>query len=306
MNTLRAWLIQHLQCAVASLGKLWRAPLATALTSSVIGVALALPLSLFLLLQTLSDVSARFGPEFEISVFLRLELGDSPVRALATRVAGRPDVAGVRVVPSEQALAELRAASGVSVGAEVFDGANPLPAVLVLTPAADDDAAVQNLVADLGALPEVDAVLADRAWLGRLRAIVSLARRIMWLSAALLACGVMLVVGNTLRLTVEGRRAEVEIVKLFGASDAFVRRPFLYQGLIYGAAGAVVGCMLVVTGALLLAGPMERLGTEYGTTLAAPMPGWQHLLVLLGGGAGLGLLGAWLSVGRHLRAVQPR
>lgn len=303
---LQIWLAQHLQCGVASLGALWRAPLGTALTSSVIGVALALPLSLYVLVQEASNVSARFGSGFEISAFLRMEVVDLQADMLMRKLARRPDVASVRMIGKEAALAELRTAAGMSAGLEAFAGASPLPVVLVLTPASEDRTAIQDLVAALNELPQVDAVLADQAWLERLRALLLLARRILWLFAAMLGAGVTLVVGNTLRLSVEARREEVEIAKLFGASDAFVRRPFLYQGLLYGIAGALVGCVLVVAGALLLTDPVARLGAEYETTIAVPMPHLTHLAGLVGCGAGLGLLGAWVSVGRHLRAVQPR
>jgi len=302
----RAWVAQHLQCAVASLGALWRAPLATLLTVSVIGVALALPMALFLLVQELSGVSARFGSGFEISAFLHLEMDEARGDELARVLAARSDVEATRIISRREALAEFRAAAGVTGALDGLEGDNPLPVVVVVTPSSQERATLDRLVDDLAGMAQVESVLAERAWLDRLDAVLSLVRRVLWLFAGLLCSGVTLVVGNTLRLTVEARRAEVEIAKLFGASDAFVRRPFLYQGLLYGLGGALIGCAVVAGGAVLLAEPLARLGDAYAMSISAPTPQLLHLAALLAGGAGLGLLGAWLSVGWHLRAVQPR
>ena len=301
-----AWLTQHLQCAVASLGALWRAPLGTLLTVGVIGVALALPLALLLLVQELQGVSTHFGSNFEVSAFLHQEMDEGRGDEVARTLAARADVAGTRVIGRRQALAEFRAAAGVVGTVEGLEDDNPLPVVVVVTPSAHDRGSLDRLVAELSEMPQVESVLAERAWLDRLDAVLAVAGRALWVFAGLLGAGVMLVVGNTLRLTVEARRAEVEIAKLFGASDAFVRRPFLYQGLLYGVGGSLVGCALVIGGTLLLAGPLERLAEAYAVAIAPPAPRASHLAALLACGAALGLLGAWLSVGRHLRAVQPR
>ncbi len=295
-----------MQCAVASLGALWRAPLDTALTAAVIGVALALPLGAWLVVDSVSDVSARFHTTADVSVFLRVDIDDGRAVALAERVGRRSEVKAVRAIGRAEALEEFRAAMGMAAGLEALGNRNPLPAVLVVTPASRDAPSLDKLAAELAALPEAEFVQVDRDWLERLESILEVARRLLALLAGLLGAGVILVVGNTLRLSIEGRRAEVEIAKLFGASDAFVRRPFLYHGLFYGLAGATVACLLLAGGALYLEGPLRRLGERYAGQLTLAGPGPEHLLTLLLAGAGLGLLGAWLSVGRHLRAVEPR
>lgn len=300
------WLSQHLQSAVGSAGTLSRAPLGTSLTASVIGVALALPFSLYLVLASASEVLGRFDPGGEISAFLRPGADDAAARALADRLADRADVAAARVITRDEALAEFRDAVGVSGLAESLGGNNPLPPVVVLRPAAADEPALVALTGALEGLPEIEFVQVDRRWLRRLSAMLDLARRGLWLVAGLLCAGVVLVVGNTLRMSIEARRAEIEVAKLFGASDAFVRRPFLYHGALYGLAGAVVACLLVAVSRLVLEGPLERLGALYAgsLTLAGPRP--VHFLALLAAGGGLGLLAAWASVGRHLRAIEPR
>jgi cell division transport system permease protein len=303
---LRAWLAQHLQCAVASLGSLWRAPLGTTLTVSVVGVALALPLAAYLLVRELNQLGARFGAGFDVAAFLYVDVDEGRAAALATDLERRHGVAAVRVISREQGLAELRAAAGATGDADGLEGASALPVVLVVSPTSEDREALNGLARALADLPEVQSVLADHAWLDRLGVILGLARRVFWIFSGLIGAGVMLVVGNTLRLTVEARRAEVEIAKLFGASDAFVRRPFLYHGLFYGLGGGAVAYTLVALSAALLTAPLARLGHEYAMEIAAASPGVPQLVALLAGGAGLGLLGAWLSVEHHLRAVQPR
>lgn len=305
-RAVQAWVAQHLQCAVGSLGTLCRAPLGSLLTAAVIGVALALPLSAFLVMQSVSDVSARFANSGEISVFLRPELDEARARELARELAVRPDVADIDVIDKEQGLTQFRAALGMVSGLDALAGANPLPVVIVVRPRSVREPALGALLQDLDALPDAEFVQVDRHWLARLRAILDIARRVLWLMAGLLAAGVILVIGNTLRMSIEARRAEIEIAKLFGASDAFVRRPFLYHGLFYGLAGALVACALVLLAALALHGPVQRLGAEYAGQLDLSGPGALHLAILLLGGGALGLLGAWLSVGRHLRAVEPR
>ena len=163
-----------------------------------------------------------------------------------------------------------------------------------------------DLIARLQALPGVDFVQDDRDWLARLDAVTQLARRLLWLVSGVLSLGIVLVVGNTVRLSIESRRAEVEIAKLFGASDAFVRRPFLYHGLYYGMAGATLAWVLLAVAGAVLAPALERLATLYPGWAPVQGAGAWDFLGLLTAGAILGLAGAWVWVGRHLRRVEPR
>ena len=305
-RSVEAWAAQHLQCAVASLGALCRAPLASLLTAAVIGVALALPLSAYLVVRGVSDVSARFTRSGDISAFLSPQVELPEATQLAEELSARTDVAAVQVIGKEQGLAEFRNALGMVSGLDALDGANPLPVVVVVRPQSVQEPALAGLLDTLSSAPEVEFVQVDRHWLARLQAILDIAHRVLWLMAGLLGAGVILVIGNTLRMSIEARRTEIEIAKLFGASDAFVRRPFLYHGLFYGLAGALVACALVFLAALTLHGPVLRLGAEYAGQFDLSGPRPLHLAVLLAGGGALGLLGAWLSVGRHLRAVEPR
>ena len=304
---LRPWLTRHLQTFFYTLGLLSRAPLASFLTAAVIGMALALPAGLYVLLDNVRDATRGWGGSNAISLFLQRKISDDEAEAVAGNVRDWPEVAGARVITRAQALEEFRQLSGFADVMEAFSNDNPLPAVVVVEPAvnAGDGAAMDALLARLGALPEVDFAQFDLAWLKRLYAILGIVERGVLVLAVLLAGGVLLVVGNTMRLGVENRRHEIEIAKLFGATDAFIRRPFLYSGLLYGALGGVIAWLLVWACFLLLGEPVQRLTALYsGDYRLQGLAAWASV-VLVAGGAMLGLLGSWLSVGRLLPAIEP-
>jgi cell division transport system permease protein len=226
---------------------------------------------------------------------------------VAEALRRRPEVASARLITRARALEEFRELSGFADVMDAFADDNPLPVVIVVEPSVDagDTAAMERLLARLGELAAVDFAQFDLAWLKRLYAILRIVERGVLVLAALLAAGVLLVVGNTMRLGVENRRQEIEIAKLFGATDAFIRRPFLYSGLLYGAIGAVIAWLLVWGGFQLLGEPVARLTALYsGDYRLRGLEPWASA-VLLGAGALLGLLGSWLSVGRHLAAIEP-
>jgi cell division transport system permease protein len=304
---LRAWLIRHLQTFFYTLGLLARAPLASFLTAAVIGVALALPAGLYVVLDNVQDATRGWDGSSEISLFLKLEVGDDEAMKVAEALRRRPEVASARLITRARALEEFRQLSGFADVMDAFADDNPLPVVIVVEPSLDagDTAAMERLLARLGELAAVDFAQFDLAWLKRLYAILRIVERGVLVLAALLAAGVLLVVGNTMRLGVENRRQEIEIAKLFGATDAFIRRPFLYSGLLYGAIGAVIAWLLVWVGFQLLGEPVARLTALYsGDYRLRGLEPWASA-VLLGAGALLGLLGSWLSVGRHLAAIEP-
>lgn len=304
---LRAWLIRHLQTFFYTLGLLARAPLASFLTAAVIGVALALPASLYVVLDNVQDAARGWDGSNEISLFLKLEVGDEEARDVAGGVQRWPEVASARLITRPQALEEFRELSGFADVMDAFADDNPLPVVIVVEPAVSvaDTAAMESLLTRLGDVAEVDFAQFDLAWLKRLYAILRIVERGVLVLAGLLAAGVLLVVGNTMRLGIENRRQEIEIAKLFGATDAFIRRPFLYSGLLYGAMGGLIAWLLVWLGFLLLGEPVQRLTALYsGDYRLQGLDAWASA-TLLGGSALLGLLGSWLSVGRHLAAIEP-
>ena len=304
---LRSWLTRHLQTFFYTLGLLSRAPLASFLTAAVIGMALALPAGLYVLLENVQDATRGWDGSNEISLFLKLDVGDDGAGAIAADLRKWPEVAAATVITREQALEEFRELSGFAEVMDAFSSDNPLPAVILIEPAQDADQglAMEKLLGRLDALAGVDYAQFDLAWLKRLYGILRIVERGVLVLAGLLAAGVLLVVGNTMRLSIENRRQEIEIAKLFGATDAFIRRPFLYSGLLYGAFGGVIAWLLVMVCYMLLGEPVHRLTALYSGDYRLQALDIVASVVLLAGGALLGLLGSWLSVGRHLGAIEP-
>jgi len=304
---LRAWLVRHLQSFFFSLGLMARSPVSTLMTAAVLGIALSLPAALYLALDNLAQLTGRWDSGNRISVFLAGEQSDEDARRLARRLREWREIDAVSVTTRDEALAEFRSMSGFADVLEAFEDQNPLPAVLTVEPAARfaDPATMETLAASLQGLPEVDTARFDLQWLKRFEAIVEVFRRAVYLLAALLGLGVVLIIGNTIRLGIESRREEIEIARLFGATNAFIRRPFLYGGLLFGLGGGVLALAILAAGHFLLSPAAARLVALYGASFRLLGPGPEVALGLLISGAGLGLAGAWLAVGRHLQATVP-
>lgn len=306
-GALRAWLVRHLQSFFFSLGLMARAPLSTLMTAAVLGIALALPAALYLALTNVAQLTGQWESGNKISAFLTPHQDDDDARALAGRLVKWQEIERVSVITREAALAEFRSMSGFADVLESFEDNNPLPAVLSIEPAAkfSDPATMEALAASLQRLEEVDAARFDLQWLKRFDAIVEIFRRTVYLLAGLLALGVVLIVGNTIRLGIENRREEIEIARLFGATNAFIRRPFLYGGMLYGGGGGCLAWAILAAGFLVLSPAVSRLVALYGGSFQLNGPGLALSFGLLAGGAALGLVGAWLAVGRHLQDARP-
>lgn len=298
---------RHAQAFFGSLGRLSRSPFGTFLTVLVVGLALALPLALELLVANAGMATGGFADAVDISVYFKHGAPLDKVRQLAASTRARPGVAQVTVVSADDALKEFKRYSGFGAALEVLDD-NPLPSVLHIRPAADarSPAQIGALEHYLAAWPEVDTVQVDSAWVERLNAILDLLRHVLLAAAALLGLGVLAMIGNTVRLEIENRRAEIEVIKLVGGSNAFVRRPLLYTGVLYGVAGALIAWVLIVAAVLWLRGPVATLAHLYGSQFALAGPAPAEIGALLAGGAALGWLGAWLSATRHLYRIEPR
>ncbi|SEP85476.1 cell division transport system permease protein [Ectothiorhodospira magna] len=303
----RAYAINHLRALIFSLGKLHRAPFSSTLTLLVIATALTLPTLFHVALGNLKQLSPDWSRTAQISVFLEETVTDEQVPSLAAQLAQRADVAEALPITRSEALAEFRAHSGFDGALDILED-NPLPPVIVVTPALDHRAttALEMLVSALEQRPEVALALLDLQWMQRLFAIMDMLQRATVVLSLLLGLGVLLVVGNTIRLDVQNRREEIEVAKLVGATDAFIRRPFLYGGLWLGLGGAAVAVAIVTVTLLLLSGPVHTLSRLYGGEWALQGLGLQGTLTLLGVGALLGLVGSWITVNQHLQDIEPR
>jgi cell division transport system permease protein len=300
------YLLRHAQVLFATLGDFARAPFATLMTVAVIGVTLALPGALYVVVHNLQRAGGGLEAGGQVSLFLRADTGARAAQTLAERLRARAGIARVDYLSPEAALEEFRRASGFGAALDALER-NPLPAVLVVQ-AAEPARAPERLRAlahELGALPEVEHAQLDLEWVQRLHAILRLAARAVWLLAGLLGLAVLLIVGNTVRLAVLARREEIAIVKLVGGTDAFIRRPFLYAGLLHGLAGAALAWLLIAAALLLLGGPVAELAGLYGAEFEVTGFGAGPGLALLALGGGLGWLGSRIAVGRHLRTIEP-
>lgn len=296
---------QHQANALDSLLRLLCDPVASLLTWAVIGIALALPLSLLLLLQNLQQLGSNLEEASTISLYMQNDLGTERLEALASDLGQRSDIVQVEVISPEEALIEFQTSSGLGNVLEGLDD-NPLPAVLLVTPASSDNMAIANLHAALSGVEGVEFAQLDLQWLQRLAAIIGVASRIALLLAGMLGLGVVLAIGNTVRLAIENRRAEIVVVKLVGGTDAYVARPFLYTGLWYGVGGGLLAVLLITVALQLLQEPVARLTGTYGSDFVLIGLGLSKGFLVIAGAALLGWLGAWISVLRHLRAIEPR
>jgi cell division transport system permease protein len=304
---MRGYLTHHAQSLVGSIGRLVRAPFATALTVLVIGLALALPLALGVLVSNAMSATGGFTGAVDVSVYFKPGVALGRVQQLAGSARARAGVAAVEVISSDAALKEFQQYSGFGTALQAL-GANPLPNVLHVRPAAtaSTPADLDALKHDLSAWPEVDLVQVDAQWVLRFNAILALLRRVLGIAALFLGAGVLAVIGNTIRLEIQGRRPEIEVVRLVGGSTGFIRRPFLYTGMLYGLGGAVLAWGTVETAVLVLQEPMTALARLYGSSYTLSGPGLLQIGVVFAAGLGLGWLGAWLSAARHLRGIAPR
>lgn len=301
---LLAWRDQHFFSFFSSLGRLAARPWATLLTVLVLGFAIALPLLFWLVFDNARELSGGLREAREVTLFLKPALDASHAEAFAGELRRRDDVAAVLLRTPEQGLAEFRDLSGFGEALDALQS-NPLPSVLVVTPretgAADDPPLVATMQADT----RVDLVQYDAAWRRKLGGILHLGERVVAVAAVLLALATLLVIGNTVRMDIQARSAEISVMQMIGASNGFVRRPFLYAGFWYGMLGALFALLVVVVVEVALAEPVARLVESYAHRFALHALGAGVAAAVAGACAVLGWSGAWIATARHLAAGRP-
>lgn len=301
-----AWLAHHHDSARTTLTRLLTAPFATGMTVAAMAIALLLPASFYVLTENLKVLGGYWEGSAAISVFLNQNVDEARAEALATQWQARSDIARARVISRQQGLEEFRQYSGLGAALDQLNE-NPLPVVIALNPAPgiNTQGQLAHLIAGLEQIAEVDFTRMDAEWTQRLQALVALLERALWLLSLALALGVLVVVGNTIRLEIENRRDEIEVSYLVGATTGFIRRPFLYSGAWYGLFSGLTAWVLVWLAVVAMQIPADRLAASYQSVFI--LSGLDPLasLVLIGGGAALGVLGSWIAVGRHLGSMQP-
>ncbi|HIL84837.1 MAG: permease-like cell division protein FtsX [bacterium] len=303
-DRLVAWISHHQRVCLSTLAELLGNPFASLMTWLVIGIALGLPLILYVVLQNVSSISGDWGGKPRVTLYLAQEVTLEAGQALAREIEQRADIDETEFVSSTSALQEFQRRSGFGDVLSSLDR-NPLPHVIEVVPANPDPLDLGKSVSAWKANLLVGNVSVDLQWLERLFALLVFAERLVTALAIVLGLGVMLIMGNTIRLAIENRRQEIEVIKLVGGTDAFVRRPFLYLGFWYGLGGAVTAFFLLQTSLYFLSTPVEMLAQSYRDDFALQGPGFLGNLLLLVAGSILGIIGSLLAVSRHLADIEP-
>lgn len=301
-----SYFIHHRKVARDSASRLWQAPVASFMTWTVMGVALALPVALLLLLTSLQGVSAGWESGARVTAYMSLDASLERTRKLADEIGADGRVAELELIDRDRALAEFRASSGLDDALDYLEE-NPLPHTLLITPEESARTAdgVASLLMFIESMEGVERVQVDLGWLQRLNAMTDLLARAVWALAILLAAAVVLVIGNTVRLSIESRRDEILVAKLVGGTDGFVRRPFLYTGAWFGLGGGVVAWILLQLSLWWLSGPIERLAGLYSSDFSLSGLSFDGVFALIIAAMLLGWLGAWIAVKRHLDDIEP-
>jgi len=300
------WLLNNAQACIYSLGQYMRQPVNNLLMTAVIGISLALPASFYVLLDNVRSVSAGWDGSLQITLFLQNDISDLDALSFAKQLDADPRIESTNLINRDDALAEYRSLSGFADALDALDE-NPFPNVIIAHPKITDGSQpeIDLLIVDLEAMPEIDNAQYDSQWIQRLFHLLDIINRVVIILSAMLATAVLLIVGNTIRLAIHNRRSEIEISKLFGGTDAFIQRPFLYSGFWYGVFGGLIAWLLITIALQILDKPVRELANLYGSQFKLSGLGFKNSSILLLIGVFLGLGGSWVSVKRHMRAIEP-
>ena len=302
---LQAWLFAHKASIRDSFGRLIKQPIGSFFTCLVMAITLSLPTGLAMLLTGMSELGGSWQKAAQISLFLQLETSPEQAKKLQQEIQQLPSVAESTWISSEAALTELQALSGLGDALKELPE-NPLPSSILVTPKEVDKQALTELLQQLQDLPQVQLAQLDLEWVERLGAILSLGQHFIFGLALLLVLALLLIIGNTIRLHIENRRAEIEVINLVGGTDGYVRRPFLYMGAFYGLFGGLLAWLMLNLGFIKLNQPVAELARLYASQFSFAGLGLVDGLLLVLLAILLGFLGSWLAVARHLRDLKPQ
>lgn len=303
----QSYIQHHKLMAKDSLSRLLKSPASSFMTWLVLAIALSLPMTLYVSLENLKQLSGSWDQTSQMSVYLKKGTLERFANNIVSELESKPEIRSAQYISPEQALGQFSASTGLSDVILGLDD-NPLPGVITVMPNLDSQntEALEALQQSIQKMGYVDSVSLDVIWVQRLYQFMELGQRLVWALAALLGLAVLLIIGNTIRLSIESRRDEILVVKLVGATDAFVRRPFLYTGLWFGLGGGIIAWILLSIGLYWLSGPVDNLISLYGSDFQLKTLGLKDSLLLIFDGVILGWLGAWLAVSRHLSTIEPK
>ncbi|MBL4908424.1 MAG: cell division protein FtsX [Alteromonadaceae bacterium] len=298
--------VRHLQQAIGSLGDLWRTPLASMMTILVLGISLTLPTTLHLFVKNASKITQQWHSASEITLFLKLSVSEKSAKNLVQRLNLYPEIAKVTYISADQALEEFKLLSSFGQALNYIDK-NPLPATILVTPtkrASQVDVA-KKLLAKLEKQREVEQGKLDVEWLTRLEAMAQFIQDIVLSIAFLLCLSVVLIIGNTIRLAILNQKDAIAVMKLVGATDQFIQRPFLYTGMWYGVFGGLFAVISEVVLAQYLTNAMNHLTELYDSNFVLHGLSFSEAMLLILFAVVLGLLGSYISVRQHIRLIEP-
>ncbi len=305
--SITSWALNHHKTAIDSIQRLIRQPVASLMTVVVIAIAIVLPALLLMMTRTLSDIGNQLQQDNSISLYIEYNATSKQVKRLEQFLTQHQFIDSFQYIAADEGLKQFERWSGLGAVLNSLDK-NPLPDVFIVQPKIELSITQLTSIRDeLTKLPLIDQAQLDLEWVTRLQAISLFFERLVWSFSLLLAIGVVLVIGNTIRLAIESRRDEIVVVKLVGATNAFVRRPFLYTGFWYGLVGGVLSVIMSLLALFWLQSPLSELASLYGASQQT-IQGFGTLgnLVIIAAASILGVLGAWLAVGRHLDSIEPR
>lgn len=296
--------LTHVRQAVTSLGELWRSPLWALITVAVLGISMTLPTTLHLLVKNVQQVSRSYDQSFEISLFLKNDASATDIATLVTLLQGDNQVAKVRLIDKAAAMAEFKQQSGFGEALAFLDQ-NPLPDVLLVTPKQNQPAAAEALMHKLEKERFVELAKLDISWLERLAALMNLMQQAVYTIAVLLLSAALLVIGNTIRLSIMDKKAEIEVMKLVGATDAFIQRPFLYTGIWLGVFGGFLAFVVVELMLWWLQGAIATVTQLYQSDFVLNSLSLREFGYLMLIAVTLGLVGSYIAVRSHIKAIEP-
>ena len=296
---------QSLHLWVSALRRLFATPVASLLNILVIGIALSLPAGVYVLLQNVQSLAEQMAGAPQLSVFLSMNANKDDIARIGKQLQQHESVDHAEFVPREQALEQLKHSTGL---ADVIGGLtqNPLPDAYVVYPKQSDAQTLEALRDELRKLSRVEHVQLDSAWAHKLEALLRFGRMAALLLAALLSFALVAVTFNTIRLQILTRREEIEVSKLIGATNAFIRRPFLYFGMLQGLLGGAAAWFIIIVSLTLFNRSLAGLAQLYGSNFTLHALSAGDSLTLLLFSSWLGWVGAWLSVAQHLRRIEAR
>ncbi len=302
LNAIKIYLLRHVQSALNSLGQLSRSPFASLMTCLVIGISLALPAALFVLLKNAENIRSNFQQTAQITLYLKKDISPGKVNLLTEKLKHNPAITKAYPISPTEGLAELQQQAGFQGATEELKE-NPLPWTMIIIPntSFDTSDSLEQLGKTLRQLPEVDNLQIDMLWVKRLGTLLALAKRTVLTLGIFLGLAVLLIINNTIRSATQNSQTEIAIIKLFGGTDAFIRRPFLYAGICYGLLGSIIAWQLVDALLLMITEPAHQLAKLYDDSFALLGLNLSETTTLLGIGMLLGLVGSWVAITQFLK-----